>query len=75
MPMLKSSHPQRIGYYDYMILKVCNFKKGNRDRKSKNYTNKLKIKVAIETRWNSIVVTEQKLILKAFAIPILTARL
>ena len=24
--------------------KFCNFKKGNRDRKSINYTNKLKIK-------------------------------
>ena len=27
-----------------MTLKICNFKRGMGDRKSKNYTNKLKIK-------------------------------
>ena len=40
-------------------LKKMLFKKGNRDRKSKNYANKLTIK-KLKTRWNSIVVIEQK---------------
>ena len=50
-----------------MILKKLQFQKGNSDQKSKNYVNKLAIKKTIETRWNSMVVIEQKLI-KAFAI-------
>ena len=33
------------------------------------------IKKTIQTRWNSIVVIKQKFDSKAFAIPILTARL
>ena len=57
-----------------MIIKLddfknCNLKKGNRDRKSKNYANKIELMI------NNIVVIEQNVDSKAFAIPILTARL
>ena len=52
-----------------MILKICNFKKGNRDQKLKNYINKLKIKNKMELN----CCYRTKVDSKAFAIPILTA--
>ena len=56
-----------------MILKICNFKKGIGIESQK--TIQASKDQSIETRWNSIVVIEQKFILKAFAISILTPRL
>ena len=52
-----------------MSFKKLQFKKGNRDRKSKNYANKIEVMI------NNIVVIEQNVDSKAFAVPILTARL
>ena len=57
-----------------MILKICNFKKGNRDRIWKKYANKLRIK------WygNKLKIQlkgcyKMEIDFKAFAIPILSA--
>ena len=57
-----------------LFFKICNFKKGNRDRKSKNYANKLMIK----NHGNKMELNccyRRKVNSKAFAIPILTTRL
>ena len=48
------------------IKKICKFKKGNRDQKSKNYANKLEIKEVVSKCYYNM-----KLNPKAFAIPIL----
>ena len=55
-----------------MILKNCNFKKENKDQKSKKYANKLTIK----NHRNKMELNgcyRTKVNCKAFAIPILTA--
>ena len=60
--------------YLHDFKKNCNFKKGNRDQKSKNYANKLKIKnYRNKMELNGSYST--KVNYKAFAIPILTTRL
>ena len=56
-----------------MILKICNFKKGEQGSKVKKLCKKANDQNTIQTRWNSIVVIEQKVDSKTFAIPILTA--
>ena len=58
------------------FLKIAIFKKGNRDRKSKNYANKLAIKKLDKQDGTQLLLyIEQKADSKVFAIHILTARL
>ena len=57
-----------------MILKKLQlFKKGIGIKSQKTICKQANDQKAIQTRWNSIVVIEQKIDTKAFAIPILTA--
>ena len=55
-----------------MILKNLQFKKGNRDQKSKNYTNKFKIK-KYRNKMKPNDCYRTKVDSETFAIPILTA--
>ena len=60
--------------YIYMSLKICDFKKGI-GIESQNLCKQFNNQKTIQTSWNSTVAIEQKVDSKAFAIPILTARL
>ena len=57
-----------------MSLKICNFKK-RIGIESQNLCKQFNNQKTIQTRWNSTVAIEQNVDSKAFAIPILTARL
>ena len=58
-----------------MSLKNLQFFKKGIEIESQNLCKQFNDKKTIQTRWNSTVAIEQKVDSKAFAIPILTARL
>ena len=64
----------RLDHLSCSYYKIYNFKKGI-GIESQNLCKKFNNQKTIQTRWNSTVAIEQKVDSKAFAIPILTARL